>query len=151
MRIPKRRVREAEGLTIEIDTRERYPYRFADRPVYTARAPLRVGDYAVRLGEEAVAAVERKSLDNFVTSLVDGGRAFTMAELAALPAGAVVVEARYSRLFGLEYVSRAWILELVGRLQVRYREVPIVFADSRKLAEEWTYRFLAAALAELGS
>jgi len=24
--------------------------------------------------------------------------------------------------------------------------VPIVYADSRKLGEEWTYRFLAAAL-----
>jgi hypothetical protein len=37
-------------------------------------------------------------------------------------------------------------LELVARLQVRYPAVPIVFADSRKLAEEYTYRYLAAAL-----
>ncbi|MGI9097608.1 MAG: ERCC4 domain-containing protein, partial [Solirubrobacteraceae bacterium] len=34
----------------------------------------------------------------------------------------------------------------VARHQVRYPAVPIVFADSRKLAEEWTYRYLAAAL-----
>jgi hypothetical protein len=33
-------------------------------------------------------------------------------------------------------------------LQVRYPEVQVVFADSRKFAEEWTYRFLAAALAD---
>jgi len=37
---------------------------------------------------------------------------------------------------------------MLARLQVRYPEVPIVFADSRKFAEEWAYRFLAAALAD---
>jgi hypothetical protein len=35
-------------------------------------------------------------------------------------------------------------------LQVRYPEVTVVFADSRKFAEEWTYRFLAAALSDAG-
>jgi hypothetical protein len=39
---------------------------------------------------------------------------------------------------------------MVARLQVRYPEIPVVFAGSRKFAEEkfaeeWTYRFLAAA------
>jgi hypothetical protein len=28
------------------------------------------------------------------------------------------------------------------------RTIQVVFADSRKFAEEWTYRFLAAALAD---
>jgi hypothetical protein len=37
--------------------------------------------------------------------------------------------------------------QLVAQLQVRYPAVPIVFADSRKLAEDWTHRFLAAAAA----
>lgn len=32
-------------------------------------------------------------------------------------------------------------------LQVRYPSVPIVFRDTRPLAEEWTFRFLGAALA----
>jgi hypothetical protein len=32
-------------------------------------------------------------------------------------------------------------------LQARYPEIHVVFADLRKFAEEWTYRFLAAALA----
>jgi hypothetical protein len=34
---------------------------------------------------------------------------------------------------------------------VRYPEIPVVFADSRKFAEEWTYRFLAAALSDAKS
>jgi hypothetical protein len=42
----------------------------------------------------------------------------------------------------------AWLGDMLARLQVRYPEVQVVFADSRKFAEEWTYRFLAAALAD---
>ena len=63
-----------------------------------------------------------------------------------MPAAAVVVEERYGALLQGRRVQPGWLLELVARLQVRYPAVPIVFADSRKLAEEWTYRFLAAAL-----
>ncbi len=37
---------------------------------------------------------------------------------------------------------------MVGRLAVRYPEVPVIFAGSRKLAEEWAYRFLSAAVAD---
>jgi len=40
--------------------------------------------------------------------------------------------------------------DLLARVQVRYPEIPIVFAETRPLAEEWTYRYLGAALAELG-
>jgi len=136
---PTRRASELEVLRIWIDTRERYPYRFAGRPVECERLALRVGDYGVRVGEELVAAVERKAL-------VDGGLGYAIADLATLPAAAVVVEARYGALLNNEHVQPGWLLELVARLQVRYPSVPIVFADSRKLAEEWTYRFLAAAL-----
>jgi len=45
-------------------------------------------------------------------------------------------------------VRAGWLCELVAQIQVRYPGVPIVFADSRKLAEDWTHRFLAAALAQ---
>ena len=72
-----------------------------------------------------------------------------MAELASLPAAAVVVEDRYSALFKVERVQPGWLPELLARLQVRYPGVPIVFTETRKLAEEWTYRFLAAAYRDL--
>ena len=35
----------------------------------------------------------------------------------------------------------------MAELQIRYPAVPIVYCESRKLAEEWTYRFLAAGYA----
>jgi len=60
----------------------------------------------------------------------------------------VVVEGRYSALFKLEHVPSAFIADALARLQVRFPEIQVVFADSRKFAEEWTYRFLAAAFAD---
>ena len=106
-----------------------------------------MGDYAVMGPEDAVVAVvERKTLEDFTTSLVDGSLAFRLGDLARVPSAAVVVEDRYSALLKVPHVQPGWLCEVVTRLQVRYREVPIVFADSRKLAEDYTYRFLATAL-----
>ena len=145
-RVPARRASALEQLTIEIDTRERYPYKFAGRPVERQRTALPVGDYAIRHGDRLIAAVERKTPEDFNKSLIDGSLNYQLAELAALPAAAVVVEQRYGALLNDPHTQPGWLLELVARLQVRYPAVPIVFADSRKLAEEYTYRYLAAAL-----
>jgi len=49
-----------------------------------------------------------------------------------------------------EHVEPGWIAELIARAQIRHPSVPIAFCDARKFAEEWTYRFLGAAYAELG-
>ena len=60
----------------------------------------------------------------------------------------MVVEGRYSSLFTLEYVSGSWLAEVLSRLEVRYPEIRVVFAESRRFAEEWTYRFLSSALTD---
>jgi ERCC4-type nuclease len=145
-RVPTRRASQLEQLTIEIDTRERYPYKFGGRPVEHQHSALPAGDYAVRHGDQIIAAVERKTPEDFTKSLIDGSLNYALAELSALPAAAVVVEQSYGALLNHEHTQPGWLLELVARLQVRYPAVPIVFADSRKLAEEYTYRYLAAAL-----
>ncbi len=148
LRVPARRASGLAALTIDVDTRERYPYRFAGRPVTTERRALPAGDYGVRAGSEPVAVVERKTFENFSKSLIDGSLGFLLADLESRPRAAVVVEERYSALLKVERVKPGWLLEIVAQFQVRHPSVPIVFADSRKLAEEWTYRFLAAALAQ---
>ncbi len=86
-------------------------------------------------------------MEDLVKSLVDGKLGFQLAELAGLPAAAVVVEGRYGELASAPRVTAGWPCELIVQLQIRYPGVPIVFADSRKLAEDWTHRFLAAAAA----
>ena len=92
-----------------------------------------------------VAAVERKSLPDLVSSLTSGRLRFALGELATLPRAAVVVEDRYSRVFVLERVRPAQVADGLAERQVRWPTIPIVFCESRKLAEEWTHRFLAAA------
>ena len=147
-RIPRGRS-IALTLRIAVDTRERYPYRFAAHGIATERAALAAGDYAILAEGDPIAAVERKTLENLASSLSDGTLAFQIQRLAEVPSAAVVVEGRYSALFKMEHVSGAWLADMLARLQLRYPEVPVVFADSRKFAEEWTYRYLAAALAEV--
>jgi ERCC4 domain len=147
-RIPRARASGHADLEILVDTREQYPYRFVHQQASTRRIALPAGDYGVTLNGRLIAAVERKALDNFVHSLVDGSIAFVLAELANLPHAAVVVEDRYSRIFKLDFVRPGWVPEILATLQVRYQSVPIIFCETRPLAEEWTFRFLGAALGQ---
>jgi len=149
VRVPGRRASGADRLELLVDTRERYPFKFARQQAATTRRALPAGDYGVEQDGEVLAVVERKAADDFTRSLVDGSLAFELAHLATIDRAAVVVEGRYGALLRQEHVQPGWLLDLVARLQVRYPGVPIVFADSRPLAEEWTFRFLGAARAEL--
>jgi ERCC4-type nuclease len=146
-RVPQRRALTT-GFTIYVDTREKYAFRFAGRDVVIRKDALPAGDYGVRDGDRWTAVVERKAIEDFIACLSNGTLAFQLAALAELPLAAVVVKGRYPRLFELARVKDGWLPDVLARLQIRYRETPIVFADSRKFAEEWTYRFLATALAD---
>ncbi|MDX2091536.1 MAG: ERCC4 domain-containing protein [Kofleriaceae bacterium] len=148
-RVPKRRALTA-GFTVHVDTREKYAFRFAGRDVTIEHTAVDAGDYGVRAGDRWLAVVERKSIEDFMSSLSNGTLVYQMAAMAELPLAAVVVEGRYPKLFEARFVKDGWLPDVLARLQIRYREIPIVFADSRKFAEEWTYRFLATALADLG-
>lgn len=134
-------------LTIMVDTGERYGWRFADQQADTVRRKLPVGDYAVDGADgRLVGAVERKTLDDLVTGLLSGRVRHQAAELAAVPRAAIVVEDRYSRLFALTHVRPSVAAEALAELAIRVPMVPVIFAETRKLAQEWTYRFLGAAL-----
>ena len=146
-RIPRRRIL-SDPVTITVDTRALpVPFRPARRQ--TVRAAISGGDYAVYAPDGTLlAAVERKSLDNLASTLSDGSLAFQLQRLTELPLAAIVVEARYGALFKLEHVNGNWLADQLARLQVRYPEVQLTFADSRPHAEDWTYRFLTAALGD---
>jgi len=145
-RIP--RGRSAGVLTIAIDTREKYGWKFADRELVIERRALPAGDYAAIMGGAVVAAIERKTLENLATSLSDGSLAFQLQRLAELPRAAIVVEGGYPDLFRTQPGRGSWLADMLGRLAVRYPEVPVIFAGSHKFAEEWAYRFLGAAVAD---
>src|ERR1700731_3637013 len=52
-----------------------------------------------------------------------------------------------SQLFKLDHVRAAVIVDGLAELHIRWPAVPIVFCETRGLAKEWTYRYLAAAQA----
>jgi ERCC4 domain len=145
VRTPTARAAALAELQIVVDSHEQYAYRFAGRSVTTVRQALPAGDYAVTASGRLVAAVERKSLPDLVTSLTTGKLKYALGELAALPRAAVVVEDRYSQLFKLDHVRPAVVTDGLAELQVGWPTVPLVFCETRPLAEEWTYRYLAAA------
>ena len=81
-------------LQITVDSHERYAYRFTGRPVVTVKRALPCGDYGLAAGGRLIASVERKSMADLVASLTGGKLRYALAELAALPRAAVVVEDR---------------------------------------------------------
>lgn len=133
-------------LDIVVDSGERYPWKFSKQQVNLTRQRLRAGDYAVEADGAVVGVVERKSLADLVSSLTGGKLWFQMAELATVDRSAVVVEDRYSSVFKLDRVRPLTVSEGLAEAAVRYPNVPIHFCETRQLAQEWTYRFLGAAV-----
>lgn len=144
--VPTQRA-SGQVLEILVDSHERYPWKFTAQQATTRRKALPAGDYAVELDATIVAAVERKSLADLASTMTSGKLRYLLAALADLSYAALVVEDRYSAIFKLEHTRPAVIAEGLGEAQVRFPNVPIIFAETRPLAQEWTYRFLGAALA----
>lgn len=145
VRVPTGRAHGIAELEILVDAHERYPFSFAAQQARTVRRGLTCGDYAITVDGRVVAAVERKSLSDLVSSLTSGRMRYQLAELASLPRAAVAVEDRYSQILALRHQRPSMVIDGLAELQIRCPTVPIVYCENRKLAEEWTYRYLAAA------
>lgn len=145
--VPTARASGIRDMTVIVDSHERYAWKFSDQQATVEKRRLGAGDYAVEVAGTVVAAVERKSLADLVATLTSGKLRFVLAELASLPHAAVVVEDRYSGIFKLDRVRPAVVAEGLAECAVRFPGVPIIFAETRSLAQEWTYRFFGAAIA----
>lgn len=144
--LPTARASGLADLHIYVDTRERYAWKFDKQQATTVKEALKVGDYASKVDDEVVAVVERKSLQDLASSLTAGKLRYRLEELATVPRAVVVVEDRYSSVFKLTHVKPALVADMLAECQVRYPQVPIIFAENRALAQEWAYRFLGAAV-----
>jgi hypothetical protein len=144
--LPRQRA-SGQVLEILVDSHERYPWTFGRQQATTRRQALPAGDYGVELDGELVATVERKSRADLASTLTSGKLRYLLAALAQVSRAALVVEDRYSAVFRLDRVRPAVMAEGLAEAQVRFPNVPIVFCETRPLAQEWTYRFLGAALA----
>ncbi len=146
--LPTARASGVEELAIIVDSHERYAWKFSRQQATTTRRALTAGDYAVEHDGRILAAVERKSLADLVSTITGGKLWYLLADLASVGRSAVVVEDRYSQVFKLDRVRPAVIADAVAEAAIRYPSVPIMFCETRALAQEWTYRFLGAALAQ---
>ena len=84
----------AERVTVVADTREQEPYAFDPEAVDVVRRALPAGDYSLP-GYEASIAVERKTLADYVSSVIRSRGRFLreLRALAEYDLGCVVVEA----------------------------------------------------------
>jgi len=146
--LPTARASGVADLEIIVDTRERYAWKFSTQQATTVKEALPVGDYGVKLNDEWIAVVERKSLADLASSLTSGKLEYRLADLEQIPRAVVLVEDRYSAVFKLEHVRPSVVADMLAECQVRHPKVPILFAETRALAQEWAYRFFGAAVRE---
>lgn len=137
-----------DALSVAVDIAERYAWTFPGQSATLTRRRLPVGDYGV-LDDAGrlVAVVERKGAGEVASMAVGGTLAFALAELSTVPRAVLIVEGRLSDVLKApgDKVNRGWLLSTLAALQATYPSVPWVYADNRALAEDYGYRWLAAA------
>jgi len=146
--------RSSQGLaTIVIDTREQEPYSFDPRLTGAVRRALPAGDYSVEGLEERV-AVERKTLDDFVSTVIHSRARFRkeLRKFAGYPAACVVVEAGVLDVLLHRYRGDTHPNAVLGNalsVILDYR-VPVFFCGNRQAACQFVQAYLLAALARWG-
>lgn len=144
---------------ILIDNREQLNYNFQDYNIETLHTTLHTGDYsiAIQKGEELIRydheiAIERKSLDNFVSDLSnkDSRARFEESVIrgSALGFYAIFIEGSQIDIENQKYEGRIIPKSIINTAigwQVKHK-VPISFCVNRFNAEYWTYTTLMSFL-----
>ncbi len=123
---------------IVIDTREQRPYTFSDTRVGgVVHAALPAGDYSIQ-GCEMQIAVERKSLADYISTVVHAQERFgrELALLKTYPRAWIVVEGSLDEVLQGRYDSRVTpqsLLAMTASLMTRYA-IPVLFAGDRPSA-----------------
>ena len=134
-----------EPITIIADTREQLPYAFENRWAATIRRALPAGDYSVK-GWETSLAVERKTLEDFVHSVIRDRNRFKkeLAKLSEYPHACVVVEASLTDVLLVRYPSGAHPNSVFGAVVSICIDhgVPVYFCGDRQTARRFTQEFL---------
>ena len=138
----------AGPVTIIVDTREQEGYSFDSRLAVTARRALPAGDYSVA-GLETTVAVERKSLDDFVSTVIHNRERFRneLRKLSSYRAACVVVEAGVLDVLLHRYRGDAHPNAVLGNalsIILDFR-IPVFFCSSRQAACQFVQAYLLAA------
>ena len=137
-------------VTIVIDTREQLPYSF--NPGRVVHRALPAGDYSVE-GYETAIAVERKSIDDFVQSVIRDRERFKreLAKLCDYTHACIVVEAGLPEMLAGQFSSGAHPHAVFGAAVSICVDhgVPVYFCGDRQVACRFTHNFLLRAAAKL--
>ncbi len=131
------------AMHIAIDHSERYAWSFSDSTV--ERASLPVGDYALLHDDRIAAVIERKTLENMISSLSDLRLLNqTLGELETWPSPALVVEANFGDFLDpkkIRPLNPPYCTRAITEMTALHPKVPIIYAGSRKQANLWTMAF----------
>ncbi len=132
-----REVAAGPRVPVVIDTREQQPYQFDPAHVTTARRALPVGDYSLE-GYETAMAIERKSLEDFVGSVIASRERFAreLRALAEYDLGCVVVEGSLEDVLARRYRSGAHPNSVFGAVLsiIVDHGVAVFFCGDRQIA-----------------
>ena len=135
-------------VTIVADSRDQAEYSFDSRLVVAVRRALPAGDYSVA-GLETTVAVERKSLDDFVSTVIHSRERFRkeLRKLTGYRAACVVVEAGLLDILLLRYRGDAHPNAVRGSalsIILDFR-IPVFFCSSRQAACHFVQAYLIGA------
>lgn len=135
-------------VTVLVDTREQEPFFFDARLAVVERRALPAGDYSVG-GLEGVVAVERKTLDDFVSTVIHNRRRFRaeLKKLAGYRAACVAVEGSLPDVLLNRYRGGAHPNTVVGSALsiVLDYGIPVFFCSSRQAACQFVQAYLLGA------
>jgi ERCC4-type nuclease len=127
----------SEKVVVVVDTREQQPYGFDPVHVTSVRRALPAGDYSLE-GYEAAMAIERKSLEDFVASVIRRRARFTreLELLSEYDLGCIVVEGSLEDILAERYRSGVHPNAILGATLsiIVDHGVPVFFCGDRQIA-----------------
>jgi ERCC4-type nuclease len=130
----------SDRVVVVVDTREQEPYAFDPDRVTIVRRALPAGDYSLD-GHETAIAAERKSIDDYVASVVRGRDRFAreLRILSGYDVACVVVEATLEDILAHRYRSDAHPNAVLGATLsiIVDRSVPVFFCGDRQIARRF--------------
>lgn len=135
----------ASLIPIVVDSREQRPYLFDQSTTSVCRAALPAGDYSLAGFEDRI-AIERKSLDDFVNTVIHGRERFRaeLDKLATYDYAAIVIEASVEDLLAGRFQSKANPVSLfaIWCSIVADRRIPAFFLSDRQTAQHAVQQIL---------
>ncbi len=134
-----------DRIGIVIDTREQQPYAFDPERFETVRRALPAGDYSL-VGSETRVAVERKSMRDFVSTVIRARKRFhaELRKLAEYEHACIVVEGSLRDLLEGRYPGGAHpnaVFGAVISICVDW-DIPVFFCSDRQTAKQFIQTYL---------